>query len=84
MNYYILNNNIFNTLDKVKIKYALNSISKELWVVTTTETVEANIAEYESAELLCEYTADNNTIWAGDGLGISLEELEEIKYLQGI
>tara|TARA_X000001036_G_C20151067_1_gene591378 strand:- start:295 stop:549 length:255 start_codon:yes stop_codon:yes gene_type:complete len=84
MNYYIVNNNVFNTLDKVKIEYALNSLSKELWVITTTETVDANIAEYESAESLCKYTEDNNTIWTGDGLGVDVDELEEIKYLEGI
>lgn len=84
MNYYIVNNNVFNTLDKVKIDYALNSISKELWVVTTTETVAANIAEYENPEAICAYTVDNHSIWTGDGLGVEAWELEDIKYLQGI
>ena len=55
-----------------------------MWVVTTTETVAANIAEYENPEAICAYTVDNHSIWTGDGLGVEAWELEDIKYLQGI
>ena len=84
MNFYIINNTIFERLDATKIKFAINSIAKNIWAVTTTENVGVNIAEYETAALLCAYTQEHNSVWTGDGTGIEVEELEEIEYLEGI
>ena len=84
MNYYILNNTIFKQLDKSQIHFALSSIVGGKWIVTTPEKTNQYIASFESAEGLSEFTYDYPGDWVGDNSGVSLEDLNETEYLNGI
>ena len=84
MNYYILNNSNFNSLDKSQIYFGLNSIDKSKWIVTTPETSESYIASFDTIEGLSDFTYEYPNDWVGDNSGVSLEDLNETEYLNGI
>jgi len=84
MNYYIINIAAFAETDKSKIVYLHQSIDKTKYVIVTTETIDVPIATFESATDLSEYTMRYPSGWVGDNTGITEEEMEDIKYIQGI
>ena len=83
MKYYIVTSEVFESLDITKIRYAHNSQDKTEWVVTTTETVE-DATSFTSAENLSIHTNDTFSFWTGQGSGLSIEDIEETEYLEGL
>jgi len=84
MNYYIININSFALADKSKIMYLHKSIDETKYIVVTTETIDGYIATFESAAALEEYTKEYPSGWVGDNTGITQDEMEDIKYIEGI
>ena len=84
MNYYIINTNSFALTDKSKIVYLHKSIDETKYVIVTTETIDGYIATFESAAALEEYSRNHPSVWVGDNTGITEEEMEDIKYIEGL
>tara|TARA_R110000824_G_C14904947_1_gene645871 strand:- start:200 stop:460 length:261 start_codon:yes stop_codon:yes gene_type:complete len=84
MNYYIITEEVFNTLTKENISFMHKSIDRSKRIIITSDTVSTNLNEFANATALSDYTFTNNSDWVGDGTGISEEELEETIYIPEI
>lgn len=84
MNYYIIHTNTFATTDKSKIAYLHKSIDANKYIIVTNETIDSHITTFESAAALEEYTKEYPSGWVGDSTCITEEEIEDIKYIEGI
>ena len=84
MKYYIININTFATTDKSKIAYLHKSMDETKYIIVTNETLDGVIAEFESKSALLEYTVEYPSVWVGDNQGVTEEEVDEIKYIEGI
>ena len=81
MNYYIITEEVFNTLTKENISFMHKSIDRSKRIIITSDTVSTNLNEFANATALSDYTFTNNSDWVGDGTGISEEEIEETIYI---
>ena len=84
MNYYIVTEEVFNTLTKENISFMCKSVDASKRIIITSDTVSTNLNEFANATALSDYTFTNNSDWVGDGTGISEEELEETIYIPEI
>jgi len=84
MNYYIVTEEVFESLDKNQIRYAHKSQDRTKWIVTTESTLEDVILTFETSSALSEYTWNNLNVWTGDGGGIDVLDIEETEYLSGL
>ena len=84
MNYYIVTEEVFNTLTKENISFMCKSMDASKRLIITTDTVSTNLNEFANTTALSDYTFTNNSDWVGDGTGISEEELEETIYIPEI
>jgi hypothetical protein len=84
MNYYIVTEEVFESLDKNQIRYAHKSQDRTKWIVTTELTVEDVMLTFETSSALSEYTWNNLNVWTGDGGGIDVLDIEETEYLSGL
>ena len=81
MNYYIITEEVFNTLTKENISFMQKSIDRSKRIIITSDTVSTNLNEFENVTVLSNYTFTNNSDWVGDGTGITEEEIEETIYI---
>tara|TARA_B110000211_G_scaffold225946_1_gene278891 strand:- start:451 stop:705 length:255 start_codon:yes stop_codon:yes gene_type:complete len=84
MNYYIVTNEVFETIEPSSIQYAHKSQDRTKWIVTTELTVEDRVRKFQSITSCSNYTFTNHSDWTGDGGGIDVETIEETEYLSGL
>ena len=81
MNYYVITEEIFNTLAKDNISFCLKSIDGSKRLISTTDIVNENIESFESINTCSQYTFNNSSDWVGDGTGVTVEEIESTPYI---
>jgi len=81
MNYYIVTEEIFNTLTKDNISYCLRSLDNTQRIIATTDTVDSRIRKFNSINTCSTYTFTNHSDWVGDGTGVEVEEIESTPYI---
>ena len=84
MNYYVITEEIFNTLTKDNISFCLKSIDNTKRLISTTDVVNENIQSFENISAFSQYTFDNSSDWVGDGTGVTVEEIESTPYISGL
>ena len=81
MNYYVITEEIFNTLTKGNISFCLKSIDNTKRLISTTDIVNENIQNFENISTFSQYTFDNSSDWVGDGTGVEIEDIESTPYI---
>ena len=84
MNYYVITEEIFNTLTKDNISFCLKSIDNTKRLISTTDIVNENIQNFENIITFSQYTFDNSSDWVGDGTGVTIEEIESTPYISSL
>ena len=84
MNYYVITEEIFNTLTKSNISFCLKSIDNTKRLISTTDIVNENIQNFENISTFSQYTFDNSSDWVGDGTGVTIEEIESTPYISSL
>ena len=84
MNYYVITEEIFNTLTKDNISFCLKSIDNTKRLISTTNIVNENIQNFENISTFSQYTFDNSSDWVGDGTGVTIEEIESTPYISSL
>ena len=84
MNYYVITEEIFNTLAKGNISFCLKSIDNTKRLISTTDTVNENIQNFENIDSFSQYTFDNSSDWVGDETGVTVEEIESTPYVSSL
>ena len=84
MNYYVITEEIFNTLTKGNISFCLKSIDNTKRLISTTDIVNENIQSFENISTFSQYTFDNSSDWVGDGTGVTIEEIESTPYISSL
>ena len=84
MNYYVITEEIFNTLIKDNISFCLKSIDNTKRLISTTNIVNENIQNFENISTFSQYTFDNSSDWVGDGTGVTIEEIESTPYISSL
>lgn len=84
MNYYIVTEEVFNTLTKANILFMHKSNDRSKRIVITSDTVSNNLVSFTNQTELSEYTFTNNNDWVGDGTGIEESTFEDIIYIPEI
>ena len=81
MNYYIITEEVFDTLTKENISFMHKSIDRSKRIIITNDTVSTNLNEFANVTALSDYTFTNNSDWVGDGTGIEEWEFDSIEYI---
>ena len=81
MNYYIITEEIFNTLTKDNISFCLKNIDNTKRLISTTSTINVTIENFENINTCSQYTFNNSSDWVGDGTGVTVEEIESTPYI---
>ena len=84
MNYYVITEEIFNTLIKGNISFCLKSIDNTKRLISTTDTVNENIKNFENIDTFSQYTFDNSSDWVGDATGVTIEEMESTPFISSL
>ena len=84
MNYYIITEEIFNTLTKDNISFCLKSIDNTKRLISTTDIVNEYIESFENINTFSQYTFNNSSDWVGDGTGATVEEIESTPYISSL
>ena len=84
MNYYVITEEIFNTLVKDNISFSLKSIDNTKRLISTTDTVNENIENFENISICSQYTFNNSSDWVGDGTGVEVEVIENTPYISSL
>ena len=84
MNYYVITEEIFNTLAKDNISFCLKSIDNTKRLISTTDIVNENIESFENINTFSQYTFNNSSDWVGDGTGVTVEEIESTPYISSL
>ena len=84
MNYYVITEEIFNTLTKDNISFCLKSIDNTKRLISTTDIVNENIQNFENISTFSQYTFDNSSDWVGDGTGVEIEDIESTPYISSL
>ena len=84
MNYYVITEEIFNTLVKDNISFSLKSIDNTKRLISTTDIVNENIQNFENISTFSQYTFDNSSDWVGDGTGVEIEDIESTPYISNL
>ena len=84
MNYYVITEEIFNTLAKDNISFCLKSIDNTKRLISTTDTVNENVKSFENISICSQYTFDNSSDWVGDGTGVEVEDIENTPYIPSL
>ena len=84
MNYYVIIEEIFNTLTKDNILFCLKSIDNTKRLISTTDIVNENIQSFENISTFSQYTFDNSSDWVGDGTGVEIEDIESTPYISNL
>ena len=81
MNYYIVTEEVFNTLTKSNIQYMHRSNDGSERLIATTDTVSNRVRKFNNIDTCSNYTFTNHSDWVGDGTGIETWEIEEVIYI---
>ena len=84
MNYYVITEEIFNTLVKDNISFSLKSIDNTKRLISTTDIVNENIENFENISICSQYTFNNSSDWVGDETGVTVEEIESTPYVSSL
>ena len=84
MNYYVITEEIFNTLIKDNISFGLKSIDNTKRLISTTDIVNENIENFENISICSQYTFNNSSDWVGDGTGVEVEDIENTPYISSL
>ncbi len=84
MNYYIVTEEIFNTLTKDNISFCLRSIDRTKRLIATTDTVSEVINSFDTIDLCSQFTFNNSSDWVGDNTGVTIEEIQSTSYITSI
>jgi len=84
MNYYIVTEEIFDTLTKENISFMHKSIDKTKRLIATIDTVNDRVRKFNNINTCSNYTFTNHSDWVGDGSGIETWELEDTEYIPEI
>ena len=84
MNYYVITEEIFNTLTKDNILFCLKSIDNTKRLISTTDIVNENIENFENISICSQYTFNNSSDWVGDGTGVEVEDIENTPYIPSL
>ena len=84
MNYYVITEEIFNTLAKDNISFCLKSIDNTKRLILTTDTVNENIKSFENINTCSLYTFTNSADWVGAGTGVEIEDIESTPYISSL
>ena len=99
MNYYVITEEIFNTLlenniintnyivsnkDKINISFCLKSIDGSKRLISTTDIVNENIENFENINTCSQYTFNNSLEWVGDGTGVEIQDIESTPYISSL
>ena len=84
MNYYVITEEIFNTLTKDNISFCLKSIDNTKRLISTTDIVNENIESFENINTCSQYTFNNSLEWVGDGTGVEVQDIESTPYISSL
>tara|TARA_R110002074_G_scaffold357959_1_gene530185 strand:- start:66 stop:320 length:255 start_codon:yes stop_codon:yes gene_type:complete len=84
MNYYIITREVFETLNKENIDFALSSVDNSKNIVVTSDTIDSTLSTFTNASGLSTYTFNNHTDWVGDNTGVTEQEIADMKYIPGL
>ena len=84
MNYYVITEEIFNTLTKDNILFCLKSIDNTKRLISTTDIVNEYVKSFENISICSQYTFNNSSDWVGDGTGVTIEEIESTPYISSL
>jgi hypothetical protein len=84
MNYYIVTEEIFDTLTKENISFMHKSMDKTKRLIATIDTVNDRVRKFNNINTCSNYTFTNHSDWVGDGSGIETWELEDTEYIPEI
>ena len=84
MNYYILSEEVFETIEKDNVYFMRKSIDRTKRLVATTDLITDRIRKFNNINTCSNYTFTNHSDWVGDGTGIEVEELEQGGYISEI
>ena len=99
MNYYVITEEIFNTLlenniintnyivsnkDKINISFCLKSIDNTKRLISTTDIVNEYVKSFENISICSQYTFNNSSNWVGDGTGVEVEDIENTPYISSL
>ena len=84
MNYYVITEEIFNTLTKSNISFCLKSIDNTKRLISTTDIVNEYIESFENINTFSQYTFNNSSDWVGDRTGATVEEVESTPYISSL
>ena len=82
MNYYIVTEEVFNTLTKDNISFMRRSLDYTKRLISTTDNVENIIRKFNNVTLCSDYTFDNHTDWVGDNTGFEVQEIQDGGYIE--
>ena len=82
MNYYIVTEEVFNTLTKDNISFMRRSLDYTKRLISTTDNVENIITKFNTVTLCSDYTFDNHTDWGGDNTGFEVQEIQDGGYIE--
>jgi len=81
MNYYILSEEVFETIEKDNVHFMHKSMDRTERLVATTDLVSDRIRKFNNINTCSSYTFTNHADWVGDGTGVEVGELEEGGYI---
>ena len=84
MNYYIVTEEIFDTLTKENISFMHKSMDKTKRLIATIDTVNDRVRKFNNINTCSNYTFTNHSDWVGDGSGIETWEIEDTEYIPEI
>ena len=81
MNYYILTDEVFETIEKENVHFMRKSIDDTERLVATTDLINDRVRKFNNINTCSNYTFTNHASWVGDRTGVEVEELEEGGYI---
>jgi len=81
MNYYILTNEVFETIEKNNVHFMRKNIDNTEKLVATTDLISDRVRKFNNINTCSTYTFTNHSSWVGDGTGIETWELEDGGYI---
>jgi len=84
MNYYIVTEEVFNTLPKDNISFMCKSTDASQRLIATTDTVTNRVRKFNNLTTCSNYTFTNHSDWVGDETGVEEWEFDSIEYIPEI
>ena len=84
MNYYIVTEEVFNTLTKENISFMCKSTDASQRLIATIDTVTNRVRKFNNITTCSNYTFTNHSDWVGDGSGVEEWEFDSIEYVPEI